>query len=258
MRCYSLITYLIDCVVCLLSLHFSFSYFLLHAIFYHFYLYITVSVCKFMYLGVFSSIYLSDIYLCVLVCGLFRQHPPPTHTHTRCCFVVTPRILISLSWCTPGLSCGQIAALFISLVINITRCTATFAGNNADNGASALSLFFSILFFLRPHCCGRSHFCEQQAQFYLQAIWIFTHFFQPSFHLCWMVLSLAAGYRLWLPSRAAPQRLHVCWITITCWLDGSLPPDVTAVPDCPSTWCRRTKLLYWNLRSCSICCRDMN
>lgn len=44
------------------------------------------------------------------------------------------RIVISPSCCaTPGLHYEQIAALFISLVINITRCTATFAGNNTDN-----------------------------------------------------------------------------------------------------------------------------
>lgn len=107
-------------------------------------------------------------------------------------------IHISPSWCsTPGLSCGQIAALFISLVINITHCTATFSGNNTDNGASALlSLFCSVLFFSQPHCRGESHFCEQQAHTVLSPGHLDFHsFFQTSFHLCWMVLSLAAGYR---------------------------------------------------------------
>lgn len=90
-------------------------------------------------------------------------------------------ILICMSWCSPsGLSWIQIAALFISLVINITFCSATFPGNNSDNGTSTLL----SLFFLSPsHCWSESHFCEQQAcQFYLQAIWNFAHFFSLKPH----------------------------------------------------------------------------
>lgn len=129
------------------------------------------------------------------------------------------RILISLSWCRPsGLSWKQTAALFISLVINITFCSATFPGNNGDNGTSTLS----SLFFLSPsHCWSESHFCEQQAcEFYLKAIWNFTHFFptQTSFRLCWIALSLAAGYRTVQPSRKSPRRLRV-YLTFVCCFD---------------------------------------
>lgn len=173
------------------------------------------------------------------------------------------RILISLRWCsTPGLSCGQIAALFISLVINITHCTATFAGNNTDNGATVLlSLSLSVLFFSLPHCCGESHFCEQQAhRFYLQAIWIFTHFFPNliSSMLNGAIFScrLRAATAFQSGSTAATCTLHNNHVLL--WLDASLAPDVTAVSDCPSTWCRWTKLLYWDLRSLLHLLGDMN
>lgn len=176
---------------------------------------VSVSVCGCFWhiLGEFTCV----IFICIRPCvAFFTLTPPP-------CVVLLllyTRILISLSWCsTPGLSCGQIAALFISLVINITHCTATFAGNNTDNGALALlSLFFPpVLFSSLPHCCSESHFCEQQAHSFISGPFGFSLiFFQTSFHLCWMVLSLAAGYKLWLPSRVAPQRLHGRWITITC------------------------------------------
>lgn len=170
--------------------------------------------CMWVFLAYFGRIYLCDIHLYLPVRCLFHSNPPSL------LLLLYTRILISLRWCsTPGLSCGQIAALFISLVINITHCTATFAGNNTDNGALALlSLFFPpVLFSSLPHCCSESHFCEQQAHSFISGPFGFSLiFFQTSFHLCWMVLSLAAGYKLWLPSRVAPQRLHGRWITITC------------------------------------------
>ncbi len=227
MRCWSLITHLGDCTVRLRS----------HCLFFFF---ILSPLCPFFMLLRDSSlilIYVLFLDVCVRVCGYFQAFTCVTFIYICSCeayFAVSPssvvlllhlRILISPSWCSPlGLSCGQIAALFISLVINITRCTATFAGNNTDNGAAALlSLFFSVLFFSLPHCCGESHFCEQQAHSFISRPFGFSLiFFQTSFHLCWMVLSLAAGYRLWLPSRVAPQRLHVRWITITCCFDWTV------------------------------------
>ena len=113
-----------------------------------FYMVIYVPLFPWVYVGVwiflayFGRIYLCDIHLYLPVRCLFHSNPP---SPSVVLLLLYPRILISLSWCsTPGLSCGQIAALFISLVINITHCTATFAGNNTDNGALALlSLFFS-------------------------------------------------------------------------------------------------------------------
>lgn len=84
-------------------------------------------------------------FICICSCVAYFAVAPPL---TVVLFLHL-KILISLSWCsTPGLSCGQIAALFISLVINITRCTATFAGNNPDNGDSALLSLFCL--FLLP------------------------------------------------------------------------------------------------------------
>lgn len=94
---------------------------------------------------------------CVQAHALVSAHVWPIlpNLPSQWCLVVTLGIFISLSWCrTPAVSCGRIAALFISLVINITHCPATFAGNNADNGASALLRPSSILFFSRLHAAG--------------------------------------------------------------------------------------------------------
>lgn len=182
-----------------------------------FYIYIYISLC--MYVCGYFQGFTCVTFICICECVAYFAPPPSV------VLLLHLRILISLSrCCPPGLSCGQIAALFISLVINITHCTATFAGNNTDNGGLALlSLFLSVLFFSPPHCRGESHFCEQQARSFISRPFGFSLiFFQTSFHLCWMVLSLAAGYGLWLPSRVAPQRLRVRWITITCCFDWTV------------------------------------
>lgn len=113
--------------------------------------------CVQVYVCGFSPVSLHDIHLYlwpILLCT-----PPPVF------FCSYTQGFLCLSWCSsPGLSCEQIAALFTSLVINITHCTATFAGNNTDSGASALlRVVFSVLFLSWPHCCAKKHYYEQQA-----------------------------------------------------------------------------------------------
>jgi len=183
--------------------------------------------------------------------------PPPMVV-----FLFHLRILISLSWCsTPGASCGQIAALFISLGINITHCTARFSGSNTDNGNSVLeSLFLSVLFFSRPDCCGERHFCEQQASFVSRPFECSLIFSQTSFHPCWMVLSLAAGYGA-VTAFQSDSTVASCTLNnnhVLLWLDAALAPDGTAVAHSPSTRCRRTKLLYWDLCRLLHLLGDMN
>lgn len=114
------------------------------------------------------------------------------------CFVIGPRILISRSGCSPpGLKWGQIARLFISLAINISRCTAAFSGNNRDNGTTALLSPF--LSFSSP-----CHFCEQQAHSFIsRPFGISLLFFPPLPNLISSVLN-GTIFRLWLPSRMAP------------------------------------------------------
>lgn len=118
--------------------------------------------------------YLQDFSMCSLVLGL------PHHTLSLfLVLLLCLRILISLSGCSPpGLRGGQIVRLFISLAINITRCTAAFSGNNCDNSTTALlSLFLSL--------SSPCHFCEKQAHSFIsRPFGISLLFFQTSFHLC--------------------------------------------------------------------------
>lgn len=215
---------------------------------------VSVSVCGCFWhiLGEFTCV----IFICICPCvAFFTLTPPP-------CVVLLllyTRILISLSWCsTPGLSCGQIAALFISLVINITHCTATFAGNNTDNGALALlSLFFPPRSFLLPaSLLQREPFLwTTGTQFYLRAIWIFTHFFP---NLISSVLNgaifscrLQAVTAFQSGSTAATWTLNNNHMLLL--LDGSLAPDVTAAADCLSPWCRWTNYYIGIYTACFIC-----
>lgn len=142
------------------------------------------------------------------------------------------RNLISQSWCsTPGLNSGQTAALFISLVINITQCNATFADNYTGNGAPALLQ----LFFSWPHCCCKSHSCEQQAHslffFCFSPGCLGFTFLKSHYIICveWRYLQLLAT-GLWLPCRLASQQLHVCWITITCCFEWKPRYRLTSSP----------------------------
>lgn len=137
------------------------------------------------------------------------------------------RIPISLSWCCrSGLSWKPRAALFISLVINITFCSATFPGNNGDNDTSTLSSLFLVPFsLLEPEPFLWTTGAPVLSQGHLE----FHSFFFPtqtSFRLCWIALSLAAGYRTVQPSRKAPRRLRV-YLTFVCW--RSWMPDNAAV-----------------------------
>lgn len=107
------------------------------------------------------------------------------------------RNLIYQSWCsTPGLNSGQTAALFISLVINITQCNATFADNYTGNGAPALLQ----LFFSWPHCCCKSHCCEQQAHSLFGFFLFFSRLFRFYFFLNLITSSVLNGaiFSCWL------------------------------------------------------------
>lgn len=132
-----------DCTLDLISRAFLFQTFWLVSglMLLHDYLYIAVYSHMHVQL---LSICLCDIHLYLFMRGLF------------CCtaflaiaLLLHIRILISLSQCSPpGHSWGQIAALFISLVINITQRSAPYSGNNSDNGTVVLFSLFCL--FLLP------------------------------------------------------------------------------------------------------------
>lgn len=86
--------------------------------------------------------------------------------------------------------------------------------------------------FVLAHRRSESHFCEQQAHgFISRQLEISLIFFQPSFHLCWMALSLAAGYRT-VAAFQSGSMVATCLLNsnyVLLWLDSSLMCDVTAV-----------------------------
>lgn len=203
-------------------------------------------------------------FTCVIFISLICGSILPYTSLSALFLLFNLRNLIYQSWCsTPGLNSGQTAALFISLVINITQCNATFADNYTGNGAPALLQ----LFFSWPHCCCKSHCCEQQAHSFFCFFFGFSPgclgftFFKISLHhLCWMALSLAAGYRavtaLQTGLTAATYLLNNNHVLL--WMEASLSPDVIAITGCPSIWGKWTILLLLIYVACSICCWDMN
>ena len=81
-----------------------------------------------------------------IVAGYFPRAPPP-----RAVLLLHPSVSTFLSGCdSPGLRCGQTAALFTSRAVNVSCRSATFAGNSADSGASLFGETRLLLFISSP------------------------------------------------------------------------------------------------------------